>query len=122
MPSQMLQILGICILAFIVAQFVVRQQKSGDFPFRKYWLVYLILAWCVGCFAYGLIYFVDAPFHESTAQNPCAQGAFCGKSGRPHTKEEFDAFSTWQDILFVSWPIAFVSGLAAQVISKRKKP
>jgi hypothetical protein len=121
MQKEIVQIVGICILIVVAVQFVRQQRKSGEMPFKKYWPVYLIFAWCLGCFAYGLIFFDDAPIHENTPQQPCSVGAFCGKTGRPHTKEEFEAFLEWQTIFVPSMIIGFFSMLFASLISKSKK-
>ena len=121
MQKIVFQIIGICILLVVAVQFVRQQRKSGEMPFKKYLPIYVLLAWCLGCFAYGLIFFDDAPFHENTLQHSCAVGQFCGKTGRPHTKEEFEAFSQWQKILISSWIIGIPSTIVAGIIAKKKK-
>jgi hypothetical protein len=91
-----------------------------EMPFRRFWFVYVLCLWCVGCFFYGFIFFGDGPFHENTSKTPCA-AEFCGKSGQPHTREEFMAFIVWQNTLIVSVLIWFPIVFAAGWFARRKK-
>jgi hypothetical protein len=115
------QALAICVILLSVALSIRRQRKSQEMPFAKYWFVYAIAAWCAGCFLYGIIFFVDAPFHESTPQSPCVNAAFCGKDGTPHTREEFEAFVAWQNMLILSWLVGLPTMWIASWVSKRQK-
>jgi hypothetical protein len=115
------QALAICVILLSVAQSIRRQRKSQEMPFAKYWFVYAIGAWCAGCFLYGIIFFVDAPFHENIPQRPCVNAEFCGKDGTPHTREEFEAFVVWQNVLILSWLVGLPTMWIASWVSKRQK-
>jgi hypothetical protein len=54
-------------------------------------------------FSYGLIRFPDAPIHL------CGTGRYCGKWGRPHTLQQYRAFSIWQTTLIYMWPTGLIS-------------
>jgi hypothetical protein len=77
----------------------------------KHWLPYLAVGWCITVFAFGLLFYIDAPF------KPCDPGPYCGKSHQRHTEQEFSSFQRWQLTLFLSWP--FGMG-ACYVIKKRR--
>jgi hypothetical protein len=53
-------------------------------------------------FFYGAIRFSDGPIHQ------CAEHGFCGKQQQPHSLADYQAFITWQDTLFIIWPIGMV--------------
>ena len=59
---------------------------------------YAVVAWCVAVLLYGFINFIDAPY------KPCSPGPYCGKTKKPHTREEYEAFRRWEATLFISWP------------------
>jgi len=79
----------------------------------------------MGCLLYGIIFFIDAPFHENTPQTPCVKAElkaeFCGKGGIPHTRKEFESFVVWQNILLVSFLLGVPTMFVASRISKRQK-
>src|SRR5579871_5343874 len=100
MSRTLFQALAIAILLLSVA--VSIRRFSRDVPFKKYWFAYVIAAWCMGCLLYGVIFFIDAPYHQNTAQTPCVTAEFCGKRGTPHTRQEFESFLVWQNTLIVS--------------------
>jgi hypothetical protein len=71
-------------------------------------LLALTLAAClsaVGAGVYGAYKFPDAPIRQS------GEG-YAGKYGKPHTREEFEAFVTWKSVMFVAFPSAFVLAFA----------
>ncbi|WP_228893339.1 hypothetical protein [Pseudoduganella aquatica] len=70
----------------------------------------LVTGWCIVLLLYGLLTFPDAPF------KPCQDGPYCGKGHVTHTEEEYQAFSRWQTLLFVSWPF----GLLVAFTRKKK--
>ena len=63
-------------------------------------------------YAYGFIRFPDSPIH------PCPEHGYCGKLGQPHTEDEYVAFSHWQTLLFVVWPVGMLS---FYLISRKRK-
>ena len=121
MRQVVFQALAICIILLSAALSIRRLRKSQQMPFAKYWFVYAVGAWCAGCFLYGIIFFVDAPIRENTAQRPCLNAEFCGKNGTPHTREEFDAFVVWQNVLILSWLVGLPTMWIASWVSKRQK-
>ena len=72
-------------------------------PHRKAVEIFFLLLQAVmfAVFFYGMIRFTDAPFH------PCELG-YCGKTGLPHTGDEYTAFLHWQTSLLIIWSAAFV--------------
>ena len=121
MRQVVFQAFAICIILLSAALSIRRLRKSQQMPFAKYWFVYAVGAWCAGCFLYGIIFFVDAPIRENTAQRPCLNAEFCGKNGTPHTREEFDAFVVWQNVLILSWLVGLPTMWIASRVSKRQK-
>jgi hypothetical protein len=115
------QAIAICIILLSVALSIRRQWKSQEMPFRRYWLVYVIGAWCIGVFLYGIVFFIDAPLHENTSQTPCVKAEFCGKGGTPHTREEFESFLIWQNTLILSWLFGVPTLWIASWVAKRQK-
>jgi hypothetical protein len=116
--------LAICIVLFTVAQFVWQQRKSGEMPFRKYWFVYALVAWCAGVFLYGIIFFPDGPYHENTSKTPCVKAVtakFCDKSGKPRTREEVEAYVVWQNTIILSWLVSVPTLWGAGWVAKRRK-
>ena len=71
---------------------------------------YLVAGWCLLVFAFGLFSFPDAPFKPCTAE-----AGYCGKTGQPHTKSEYEAQVLWERTLLVSWPF----GIAAAIYLSR---
>jgi hypothetical protein len=121
MQQTLFQALGVCFVVFAIVRFIRQQSKSQEMPFRRYWLVYALWAWCMGCFLYGFIFFIDAPFHENTPQTPCVKAEFCGKGGMPHTRQEFESFVVWQNMLLLSFLFGVPTMFVSQWISKRQK-
>jgi hypothetical protein len=115
------QALFICTILLSIVLSIRRQRTSREMPFAKYWPVYLIGAWCAGCFLYGAIFFVDAPLRGTNPQRPCVNAEFCGKDGTPHTREEFEAFVVWQNVLILSWLIGLPTMWIAGWVSKQQK-
>lgn len=71
---------------------------------RRDWLARAVVAWCLGCLAYGFVHFPDAPY------KPCGPRQFCGKYDAPHTRAQYDAFLLWQRTLFLSAPFGMAAG------------
>jgi hypothetical protein len=44
---------------------------------------------------YGFVKFNDAPI------KPCEKHVYCGKGGRAHTIDEYEAFRQWETLLIV---------------------
>lgn len=71
-----------------------------------------VVAWILGAgmagfFAYGLLRFPDNPIR------PCSEHGYCGKQGQPHTEQDYQAFSQWND-LFSYWPVGVVALIVLQ--------
>lgn len=115
------QVICIGVSLSIAAVFIRERWKTGDMPFRTYWFVYGLGLWFFGCFMYGIVFFIDAPIHESTAAKPCIKSVFCGKSGIPHTREDYQAFLRWQTILFFSALVTLPPWFVAMRIARRAK-
>jgi hypothetical protein len=56
----------------------------------------LLTAWFYGVFAWGIIFYIDAPI------KPCDNGHFCGKSHKHYTEQQYVGFERWQTTLFVT--------------------
>jgi Trk-type K+ transport system membrane component len=118
------QAIAICIVLLTIAQFVWRQLKTGEMPFRRYWFVYAVGAWCAGVFLYGILFVADHTIHENTPKTPCPKAVtaeFCGRDGTPHTQEEARAFALWLNTLILSWLVWFPTIWIAGWVSKRRK-
>ena len=66
---------------------------------------------------YGVYKFPDAPIRQSDS-------GYVGRIGQPHTKEDFDAFNSWQTMMFIVFPSAFVLGFSyaiASAVQRRKQ-
>jgi hypothetical protein len=84
-----------------------RQAARKRGPLARVLLV-LTLAACllaVGAGVYGAYNFPDAPIRQ-------AGEGYVGKYGKPHTREEFEAFGRWRTLMFVAFPSAFVLAFA----------
>jgi len=71
-------------------------------------LAAVVVAWCAGVFAYGVVNFPANPYR------PCGADAYCDKVGRQHSRAEFEAFSRWNRMLLWSWPFGIVAIAAIQ--------
>ena len=69
-------------------------------------LAALVVAWCAALFAYGFVHFPATPY------KPCGADTYCDKLGRKHSSTEFEAFSRWNRLFGLSWPLGIVSILA----------
>jgi hypothetical protein len=79
---------------------------EGEAARKKRWRrnASIVIAIMMGIlFGYGLIRFPDAPLQS------CGDHSFCGKQGRPHTQQEFEAFEFWQNTLFWVWPVGILA-------------
>ena len=68
------------------------------------WLLGVAMA---GFFVYGMFRFPDNPIH------PCSEHGYCGKQGQPHTEQDYQAFSRWNDLLSY-WPAGIVALIVLQ--------
>lgn len=67
---------------------------------------------------YGIYYFPDAPIRQTES------GGYVGKVGKPHTREEFEAFTRWKQAMVIAFPSALAFGLAfaiAENLGRRKR-
>ena len=64
-------------------------------------------------FSYFVGRFGDGPIHKCVAGRPYAitqhPSGYCGKQGQPHTEEDYQAYQTWETILFIVWPTGMAS-------------
>jgi hypothetical protein len=61
----------------------------------------------------GLLRFPDNPIHE-------CQTGYCGKQNQPHTRADYDAFVTWEKVIFIIWPLGMVSIALLQKMKFRR--
>jgi hypothetical protein len=54
---------------------------------------------------YGVYNFPDAPIRQT-------ESGYAGKGGKAHTKEEFERFILWKQVMFIAFPVSFAFGLA----------
>ena len=84
-------------------------------------LLVLTIAVCLLAAAtglYGVYNFPDAPIRQTGS-------GYVGKGGKPHTREEFERFILWQQVMFIVFPSAFVLGFAFAITDsakRRKRP
>ena len=74
----------------------------------------IVIAWFVALLLYGFIKFPDAPYQQCSV----AEG-YCGKSEKPHTKSEYQAFAIWEKTLIGSAIIGAAVGSLAGLLRKR---
>lgn len=67
---------------------------------------YAVVAWCFVLFFYGLASFPDAPYKVCNSTY-----GYCGKTGHPHTTEEYEAQHTWERALLISWPFGILAAI-----------
>ena len=71
----------------------------------------------VATMVYGIYHFPDAPIRPTA-------GGYVGKGGKPHTREDFEAFVLWGKAMFIVFPAVFVLGFAFGVtepVQRRKR-
>ena len=56
-------------------------------------------------FLYGIYNFPDAPIRPSGS-------GYVGKSGKPHTAQDFERFVLWERAMFLTFPATFLFGFA----------
>lgn len=76
---------------------------------------FALVGW-LAIFAYGFLYFPDAPYA------PCPEHGFCGKTQLAHTQAEYDAFKRWELGLIASVPVAAISAFYLNRRRRRKEP
>ena len=64
--------------------------------------------------AFGIFKFPDAPIRESA-------GGYVGKTGKAHTREDYELFNLWLKALFISFPVAFVMNSIAVIANRKRK-
>lgn len=67
---------------------------------------YLVVAWCVAVFGYGLTTYSDAPIKACGSAS-----GYCGKTGKLHTAAEFHAEKSWERTLLFSWPLGVLAAI-----------
>lgn len=63
--------------------------------------------------AYGAFKWPDGPIRWT-------EDGFVGKTGLPHTLEDYEMFTLWKRWLFISFPLAFIVNVAAVLIDKAR--
>ena len=76
---------------------------------------FALVGW-LAIFAYGFLYFPDAPYSS------CAGQGYCGKTGLAHTQAEYEAFKRWELGLIVSVPFAAISAFYLNRRRRSAKP
>ena len=69
----------------------------------------VVVIWYAVLFVYGFANFPMAPYR------PCGAQSYCDKAGRQHPKADFDAFSQWERLFFISVPF----GIAAAAVARK---
>jgi len=64
--------------------------------------------------AYGAFKWPDAPIRETA-------GGVVGKTGSPHTREEYEMFELWKKSLLVAFPLAFAVNFIAVIAERKRK-
>lgn len=84
-----------------------REAARARGPLARVLLVLTIAAclMAVAAGVYGVYNFPDAPLRET-------REGYVGKYGKPHTREEFEAFTRWKSVMLVVFPSAFVFAFA----------
>ncbi len=84
-----------------------REAARSRGPLARVLLALTIVAClsAVGAGVYGVYKFPDAPLRQTA-------GGYAGKHGEPRTREDFEAFVSWERVMFVVFPAAFVLGFA----------
>ena len=90
--------------------------RDQIFPGRHIKIQVLLLgvfAWCIVLFFYGAVMYTDAPY------KPCDSGNYCGKTGRPHSRETYEDWKRWEGLLFVSWPFGMMASFGLSRLRKQ---
>jgi len=77
---------------------------------RQELLSYIIGAIMLAVLIYGCVQFYDASFRD------CASG-YSGNCGKFHTAAEYQAFSVWQTVVLIVWPV----GMGALIFLQRNR-
>lgn len=70
-------------------------------------------ALAVGSMVYGIYYFPDAPLRESAT-------GYENKSGKPRTRQEYQAFVVWQRVLVSAFVATFAYGFTFAALDARR--
>ena len=92
-----------------------REEARSRGPLARLLLVLTIVACLLAAatMLYGVYNFPDAPIRE-------AGGAYVGKGGKPHTRDEFEAYVLWGNAMFIVVPTAFVLGFAFAIADSKR--
>lgn len=82
----------------------------------------LVVCFITGVFAaitfiYGFVKFPDAPIRETIT-------GYAGKTGVPHTREDYEQFLLWEKVTFISFGLTFLLGfgvVATEKISQQRR-
>jgi hypothetical protein len=93
-----------------------REEARSRGPFTRILLV-LTIAACLlagATMVYGVYNFPDAPIRQTG-------GGYAGKGGKPHTKEDYEAFVRWEKAMFIVFPSAFLLGFVFGITDARQR-
>ncbi len=91
---------------------IEREQREPRTPLVRI-LLLLTIAACLAAAVtgfYGVYNFPDAPIRQSNI-------GYVGKTGKPHTRDEFEGYVAWEKTMFIAFPAAFVFGISYAIAS-----
>jgi len=75
----------------------------------------LVLFVMTAVFFFGVILFWDGPIRE--CRNHVG---YCGKGERPHTAQMYHLYKIWETIIWIVWPVGFVTAIVLQKWQPKK--
>jgi hypothetical protein len=92
----------------------VRAKSRGPVTRLLLALTIMAAACAVATGIYGVWNFPDAPLRFK-------DGGYVGKTGKPHTQAEFEAYRAWKGVLLVVFPSVFILGFAFALADSRSR-
>lgn len=92
-----------------------REAARSRGPLARFLLV-LTIAACLLAAAtmlYGVYNFPDAPIRQTL-------GGYAGRTGKPHTRDDFEAYALWIKATLIIVPAAFVLGFAFAIADSKR--
>jgi len=92
-----------------------REEARSRGPFGRFLLVLTIVACLLAAatMLYGVYNFPDAPIRQTG-------GGYFGKGGKPHTRDDFEAYVLWGNAMFIIVPTVFVLGFAFAITDSKR--
>ena len=93
------------------------REEAGSRGALSRLLLALTMAACVlaaAAMLYGIYNFPDAPIRP-------AGGGYVGKHGKPHTRDDYEAFILWGKVMLAVVPSVFVLGFAFAITDSRQR-